>query len=227
MSFIKRQTQFISNYKYVFLRGTLNTIVISLLGIVFGLIFGTIIALLRLSKNKFLNFISTAYVEIVRGTPMIVQMMIIYFGLKDIIPMELSVLRHPIFLCSLAISLNSAAYVAEVIRGGIQSVEKGQMEGARSLGLTYGQAMREIIIPQAIRNILPALVNEFIALIKESSIVFTVGIADLMYAGKNLYATTFSTRPLYYTALVYLIMTFLLSKGMGALERKLSYDRNN
>lgn len=227
MSFIERQTEFISNYKYAFLRGALNTIIISVLGIVFGLIFGTIIALLRLSKNKFLNFISTAYVEIVRGTPMIVQMMIVYFGLKDIIPPEISVLRHPIFLCSLAISLNSAAYVAEVIRGGILSVEKGQMEGARSLGLTHGQAMREIIIPQAVRNILPALVNEFIALIKESSIVFTVGIADLMYAGKNLQSSTYSTRPLYYTALVYLIMTFLLSKGMGALERKLSYDRNN
>ena len=139
MSFIERQIQFISKNKYVFLRGTLNTIIISVLGIVFGLIFGTIIALLRLSKNKFLNFISTAYVEIVRGTPMIVQMMIIYFGLKDIIPMELSVIRHPIFLCSLSISLISAAYVAEVIRGGIQSVEKGQMEGARSLGLTYGK----------------------------------------------------------------------------------------
>lgn len=224
MNFITNNINFISQYGYAFLIGALKTIEISFISIICGMILGTFLALMKLSKSHILKLISTAYIEIIRGTPMLVQITIVYFGLKAVIPENLTFFRSTIFLCSLAISVNSAAYVAEVIRGGIQSVEKGQMEGARSLGLTEAQAMKHIIIPQAIKNILPALVNEFISLIKESSVVFTVGITDLFYVGKNLQSTLFNTKPLYFAALIYLLITFSLSKTMGLLERKLSHD---
>lgn len=156
---------------------------------------------------------------------MLVQIMIVYFGLKQIIPDSLGFLKAPMFLCSLSISLNSAAYIAEIIRSGINSVDKGQMEAARSLGLSHKLAMKKIILPQAIKNILPALVNEFITLIKESSITYTVGVAELMYVGKNISTSTFEfTKPFVYAALIYFIMTFSLSKAMGLLERRLAND---
>jgi len=169
--------------------------------------------------------VSSIYIEIVRGTPMLVQIMIVYFGLKKIIPEQFTILTAPMFLCALSISLNSAAYIAEIIRSGISSVDFGQMEAARSLGLNEKQAMRKIIMPQAIKNILPALVNEFITLIKESSITYTVGVGELMYAGKSISSGTFElVRPFIFTACIYFIMTFSLSKAMGRLERRLSND---
>ncbi len=122
---------------------------------------------------------------------MLVQIMIVYFGLKKIIPEQFTLLTAPMFLCALSISLNSAAYVAEIIRSGIASVDPGQMEAARSLGLNKKQAMAKVIMPQAIKNILPALVNEFITLIKESSITYTVGVGELMYAGKTISSGTY------------------------------------
>lgn len=225
MNFIESQMNYISNYLPIYLAGAWVTIQLSLMGVVIGVFLGLLLALLRTTKNKLLYFAGTAYVEVVRGTPMMVQIMIVYFGLKNIIPDSLMYLKSPMLLCALSIGLNSAAYIAEIIRSGINSVDKGQMEAARSLGLTKGQAMRKVILPQAVKNILPALVNEFITLIKESSITFTVGIAELTYRGKNLASTLFQpVRPLVYAAIIYFIMTFTLSKAMGRLERRLARD---
>ncbi|MDO5027703.1 MAG: amino acid ABC transporter permease [Bacillota bacterium] len=225
MNFINNQIDFLSKYGASYMQGALTTIQLSIVGVILGLSFGILLALMKTSKNKLFNFLSSAYIEIVRGTPMLVQIMIVYFGLKQIIPDSLAFLKAPMFLCSLSISLNSAAYVAEIIRSGINSVDKGQMEAARSLGLNKSLAMKKIILPQAIKNILPALVNEFITLIKESSITYTVGVAELMYAGKSISSSTYQfTKPFVYAALIYFIMTFSLSKAMGLLERRLAND---
>ncbi|MGI5949301.1 amino acid ABC transporter permease [Peptoniphilus sp.] len=225
MTFITNQIEFLSRYLPSYLRGALTTIELSVVGVILGLTLGILLALMKISKSKFLNILSGAYIEIVRGTPMLVQIVIVYFGLKQIIPDSLAFLKAPMFLCSLSISLNSAAYVAEIIRSGINSVDIGQMEAARSLGLSHKMAMRKVIMPQAVKNILPALVNEFITLIKESSITYTVGVAELMYAGKSISSSTYAlTKPFVYVAIIYFIMTFSLSKAMGVLERRLAND---
>lgn len=207
-----------SKYYSFFLDGAKFTIILAIFTVLFGVLFGVLLALLRLSKNKVLNFIATAYVEFIRGTPLMVQLFIIYFGLPNLIGFPLPDMLAAI----LALSMNSAAYIAEIIRAGIQAVDKGQMEAARSLGMNYGMAMRHIIIPQAIKNILPALGNEFIVVIKESSIVSVIGIGELMYNADTVRGNTYKAfEPLLIAALMYFIMTFTLSKLMGRLERRL------
>ena len=159
---------------------------------------------------------------------MLTQVFFIFFGLATLINFKdfgISISTFAYITGVIAVSLNSAAYVAEIIRSGISSIDKGQMEAARSLGLNHKQAMKKVILPQAIKNILPALVNEFITLIKESSITYTVGVGELMYAGKSISSGIYEpVRPFIYTALVYFIMTFSLSKAMGRLERRLAND---
>ncbi len=222
---IMNQFAFLERYLPTYLNGAITTIELSIIGVILGFTLGVILALMKTSKLKILNILSSIYIEIVRGTPMLVQIMIVYFGLKKIIPEQFTLLTAPMFLCSLSISLNSAAYIAEIIRSGISSVDVGQMEAARSLGLNQKQAMKKVIMPQAIKNILPALVNEFITLIKESSITYTVGVGELMYAGKSISSGTFElVRPFIFTACIYFIMTFSLSKAMGVLERRLAND---
>lgn len=225
MSFLTSQINFLQRYFPTYINGAITTIELSIVGVLLGFTLGVLLALMKISKSKILNIIASIYIEIVRGTPMLVQIMIVYFGLKKVIPEQFTILTAPMFLCSLSISLNSAAYIAEIIRSGISSIDKGQMEAARSLGLNHKQAMKKVILPQAIKNILPALVNEFITLIKESSITYTVGVGELMYAGKSISSGIYEpVRPFIYTALVYFIMTFSLSKAMGRLERRLAND---
>ena len=225
MSFLTSQINFLQRYFPAYINGAITTIELSIVGVLLGFTLGVLLALMKISKSKILNIIASIYIEIVRGTPMLVQIMIVYFGLKKVIPEQFTILTAPMFLCSLSISLNSAAYIAEIIRSGISSIDKGQMEAARSLGLNHKQAMKKVILPQAIKNILPALVNEFITLIKESSITYTVGVGELMYAGKSISSGIYEpVRPFIYTALVYFIMTFSLSKPMGRLERRLAND---
>ena len=225
MGIISEQVAFANKYLPTYLNGALTTIELSIIGVLLGFTIGIILALMKTSKIKILNILSSIYIEVVRGTPMLVQILIVYFGLKKIIPEQFTLLTAPMFLCALSISLNSAAYVAEIIRSGIASVDHGQMEAARSLGLNKKQAMVKVIMPQAIKNILPALVNEFITLIKESSITYTVGVGELMYAGKSISSGTYElVRPFIFTACIYFIMTFSLSKAMGLLERRLAND---
>ena len=165
---------------------------------------------------KILNSICQLYLSVTRGTPVVVQIMIIYF----VIFMPIGVDK---FLAAvICFGLNSGAYVAEIVRGGIMSVDNGQTEAGRSLGFTYMQTMWHIVFPQAFKNVLPALANEFVVLLKETSIAFYIGLGDLMYAGNAIRAATYSPfMPLVAVAIIYLIMVLVLSKLVSLLERRL------
>ena len=206
--------QSLFEYKMYYIDGLKYTIVLSIISVLIGSLFGVMLSLMKLSKNKVFNFLATAYIEFFRGTPLLVQVYIIYYWLSFDIPKFAAGI--------LALSLNSAAYVAEIIRGGIQSVDNGQMEAARSLGLSYSLSMRHIIIPQAIKNVLPALGNEFIVIIKESAIVSVIGIHEIMYNAQVIRANTFDPfTPLFVAAMIYFAMTFTLSKVLGRLEGRM------
>lgn len=214
--------KFIEKWGGPYIQGTLITLKISFLGVFIGLFLGLFVALMRMSKKKFPRIISGAYVELIRGTPLIVQVMIAYYGFISIIPDQYGWLKNPFALSLAAICINSSAYVSEVIRSGLQSVDKGQMEAARSLGLNQRQAMRHVIIPQAIKIVLPALGNEFVTLIKESAIVAFVGIPDIMYAAKVASGASYRVFKSYILAMViYFVLVFTLSKLLQAYERRL------
>ncbi|KGG80695.1 arginine ABC transporter permease [Caloranaerobacter azorensis H53214] len=208
---------FLAKYYMFFIYGLKNTILLAIFSVCLGVILGIFLALMKISKNRILNIISTTYIEFIRGTPLLVQLYIIYYGLPNI------GIDLPDFLAGIiALSINSAAYVAEIIRAGIQAVDKGQMEAARSLGMTHNMTMKYIIIPQAFKNILPALGNEFIVVIKESSIVSIIGIHELMYNADTVRGNTFQPfEPLIVVALIYFIITFTLSKLLGLAERRM------
>lgn len=209
---------FLSKYYMFFLNGAKFTIILAFFTVLFGVVLGLILALMRISKIKILNIIAGAYIEFIRGTPLMVQIFIIYYALPDMIGFNIPEMPSAI----MALAINSGAYVAEIIRAGIQAVDKGQMEAARSLGLSYGAAMRYVIVPQAIKNILPALGNEFVVVIKESSVVSVIGIKELMYNADTVRGNTYRAfEPLIVAALIYFIMTFTLSKLMGGFERRL------
>lgn len=204
---------FIEKYYKFFLNGTYTTLILSLLTVVFGVLGGLILSLMKTSGNKMLKGIATAYIEFIRGTPLLIQLYIVYYGVQGI----------PMFTAGIiAMSINSSAYIAEIIRAGIGAVDKGQMEAARSLGMPVGLTYKEIIIPQALKNILPALGNEFIVLIKESAIVSVIGIHDLMYNTDTIRGITYiAFEPLIVAAFIYFVLTFTLSKGMGSIERRM------
>ncbi|MFC4779394.1 amino acid ABC transporter permease [Paenibacillus sp. GCM10023252] len=208
---------FLPDYYSYFLNGAWKTLQLSFFSVIAGTLLGVLVALMRLSSNWILKAISATYVEIIRGTPMLVQIFIIYYGLAEF-GIVMSAFVSGIF----ALSLNIAAYMSEVFRAGIDAIDKGQMEAARSLGMTRSMAMRHIILPQAFRNMLPAIGNEFIVIIKDSSLVSVIGIGELMYNADVVRGVTFiPLEPLLVAALIYLIMTFTLSKLLGRLERKL------
>lgn len=210
-----------NGYKLLF-DGLKTTLLISICAVILGVVLGLILALMKLtevrySKKTFLSVLSGIYIDIVRGTPVVVQLLIMYM-----IVFRNSSEYSAILAAITTFGLNSAAYVAEIIRAGILAVDNGQMEGGRSLGLTYGQTMRYIIIPQAIKNILPALGNEFIALIKETSIVGYVAIQDLTKASDFIISRTYETfMPLIVLAVIYYIIVKILTKLMAILERRL------
>lgn len=205
---------FLGKYYMFFLIGAKNTIIIAAFSVLFGVVLGTLLALMKQSKIWVLRTISSAYIEFVRGTPLLVQLFIVYYGL----PMNLSAIPAGI----VALSFNSGAYVAEIIRAGIGAVDKGQMEAARSLGMTHIESMRYIILPQALRNILPVLGNEFITVIKESSIVSVIGIPEIMYNAETVRGNTFKPfEPLLAAAIIYFVLTYSLSKLVGLTERRL------
>lgn len=211
---------FLIKYYPFFLDGIKLTLLLALITIIFGSILGLILCILKISKYKILRAIASIYIEIIRGTPLIVQLIIIHYGLK--------INMTELMSASIALSLNSAAYIAEIMRAGIISINKGQMEAAKSLGMNHFKAMKLIIIPQAIKNILPALANEFVVLIKESAIVSYIGLADLMYKANQIRSLTYLTlEPLLVAALIYLIITFTLSKFIHYFERKLNKDNDS
>jgi His/Glu/Gln/Arg/opine family amino acid ABC transporter permease subunit len=223
--FIQTEIEFIRKYYYAYLSGIGVTILLSMIGVVFGSLLGLLIATMRLSEKKVLRGIARAYIEAIRGTPLMVQLLIIFFGLKVVIPKDMEFLRNSILLCSVAIIINAGAYIAEIFRGGINSVDKGQVEAARSLGLDKSQTLKKIVLPQAIKIILPSLGNEFIALIKETAIVIMVGVPDIIYKATAVKAQTFMPiKPMVYAAICYLILTLSLSKLMGVWERSMAND---
>ncbi|HDK7724280.1 ABC transporter substrate-binding protein/permease [Staphylococcus aureus] len=210
---------FISKYGSFFLKGIKITILISLIGVALGSILGAFVALMKLSKIKIISWIASIYIEILRGTPMLVQVFIVFFGITAALGLDISAL-----VCgTIALVINSSAYIAEIIRAGINAVDKGQMESARSLGLNYRQTMKSVIMPQAIKNILPALGNEFVTLIKESSIVSTIGVGEIMFNAQVVQGISFDPfTPLLVAAALYFVLTFVLTRIMNMIEGRLN-----
>ncbi|HDJ1232717.1 TPA: ABC transporter substrate-binding protein/permease, partial [Staphylococcus aureus] len=210
---------FISKYGSFFLKGIKITILISLIGVALGSILGAFVALMKLSKIKIISWIASIYIEILRGTPMLVQVFIVFFGITAALGLDISAL-----VCgTIALIINSSAYIAEIIRAGINAVDKGQMEAARSLGLNYRQTMKSVIMPQAIKNILPALGNEFVTLIKESSIVSTIGVGEIMFNAQVVQGISFDPfTPLLVAAALYFVLTFVLTRIMNMIEGRLN-----
>ena len=208
---------FIEEDRYMLLvRGIGVTISVSLLAVFIGIVIGFFIDLCNLSKNKVLKTIGGIYTDVIRGTPSVTQLMIIYF-------VVFATVRWPKWIIAgIAFGINSGAYVAEIIRAGILSIDKGQTEAGRSLGLTAGQTMVGIIMPQAVKNIFPTLCNEFIVLIKETAIVGYVGLMDIQKAGDFIKSSTFlAFMPLIGTAIIYYVMIKLLTLGLKKIEESL------
>ncbi len=217
------------------------TLVLTVLSLLLGIVIGVVVALMRTSdwrpfrrlkskkdddwrskiaKCNPLAIIAKLYVDIIRGTPLLVQLLIMYyvvFGSYTFMP--------KLFVAAIAFGVNAGAYIAEIIRGGIDSVDSGQMEAARSLGLSRWQAMRLVILPQALKNSLPALISEFIALLKETSVVGWIGLNDIMRGADNIrFQTATAFQSLFAAALMYLILTAIFTRVMSRVERRLKDD---
>lgn len=199
----------------LFIEGVILTLQISALALVISLPIGILLGLCRISRNKIVSFIATAYIEVMRGVPLLVLLFWIFFVLGR------SLSLGPYWSAVLGLAFFSAAFVAEIIRAGIQSVPRGQMEAARSSGMSYIQAMKLIILPQAFRKVLPPLASQFIILIKDSSLVSVISVVDLTLITKNLVATTFRPLEIWtFVALLYFVITFSLSRFIGYFEKK-------
>ncbi len=206
-----------SSFPYL-LVGARTTLVLTTVSVSAGIVLGTVLALMRLSHRRLLSGVAAAYIDVFRGTPLLAQILFVFYGLPQVLGFPLSSLTAGL----LALSLNSAAYVAEIVRSGIQSVEKGQIEAAQSTGMTHGQIMRYIVLPQAFRRIIPPLGNEFIAMLKDSSLVSVIALEDLMRRGQLLGSRTFRYfEVLLAVTVMYLVLTRAVSYLVGRLERRL------
>lgn len=219
---------FLDRYFPYFVSGTGVTIIISLVTVLLGTLIGLIMALMKLSKNKPLNWLANIYIEVLRGTPMLLQIMIGFLVLQGLFPsrdLEVGVLTVDLgrlFPGMVVLSLNSGAYVAEIIRGGIMAINYGQSEAAFSLGLRPAQTMRYVVLPQALRNILPPLGNEFITLIKDSSLLTAIGINELMGSAQIVISSSYiPLEPYFVAAALYFVMTFATSRLLNLWEKKL------
>ena len=214
---------FLSTYWPFYVEGLKITIIFSIFAVIFGIILGIALALMKLSKLRVLRGVAVSYINFVRGTPILVQIYIVYFGLFSF-GINLSDSTAGIA----ALAINSGAYVAEIVRAGIESVDKGQIEAARSLGLSHAATTRLLVIPQAIKNILPALCNELIVT-KNTSMLSIIGIHDLMYNTDTIRGNTLlAFEPLIIAAIIYFTISYILTKLIGVLERRLksSDDRS-
>lgn len=207
-------------WKLFLLTGLKNTVILTIISVSLGTVLGTLVAMLKMSRLRIARFISSVYVEVIRGTPILLQLYVFYFVLPNIF----TFLKLSQFMwVSIALCINSSAYVSEVIRAGIQAVDKGQTEAARSLGLNEGQTMIKIVLPQAVRNILPALGNEFIMMLKETSLASTFFLGDIMTSYQIVKGATFLTlEPLTIVAAIYLCVTYPLSKLVDKFGKKMS-----
>ena len=206
------------------LAGAGVTIEITAIAVGLGFIFGLITSVCRLSGVKILQVIAVCYVNIIRGTPMLVQIFLIYFAL----PMVIGERINPFVAAVAACSINSGAYVSEIFRAGIQSVDKGQMEAGRSLGLSWMQTMRYVILPQAFKHVIPPLGNEFISMTKETSLVSVIGFEELTRRGQLIIAKTYGSFEIWLTvAAIYLVMTLTIARLVSYLERRSATDDRN
>ena len=229
MSFFDWIVKLVSEYWPEFLNGTKNTLIMALTGTLAGFTIGLLIAIVRtipVAKNdsrfkkvffRCVNTILTAYIEIIRGTPMLVQALIVHYSL--FVKLGMPSLVSAIII----ISFNTAAYMAEIVRGGIMSIDKGQFEGAHSVGMSHFQTMRHVILPQAVKNIMPSIGNEFVVNIKDSSVLSVIAITELMFIAKQAGGTYAKFVPAYVIcAVIYFVLTFTVTRLLRLLERKLT-----
>ncbi|MDO5531732.1 amino acid ABC transporter permease [Sutterella sp.] len=199
------------------LRGAGLTLEITALSVGLGLLIGLVLSLMQLSHSKLLSLPAKVYVDFIRGTPLLIQIFIIYFALPNIVGHRID----PYIAAVAACSLNSGAYIAEIFRGGIQSISNGQVRAGLSLGMTYGQTMRYIVLPQAFKRIIPPLGNEFIAMLKDSSLVSVIGFEELTRSGQLIIAETYGTLEIWScVAILYLVMTLTISRFISWLEKR-------
>lgn len=201
--------------KLSYITSYLITIKLTVGGIFIGIVLGFILAFLKFLNIKVLNFIIDEYIDLIRGTPILIQLMVFAF-------IVFAAWSNSLYAAIIALGLNSSAYVAEIVRSGINSVDKGQMEAARAMGLSYGVSMRKVVFPQAIKNILPALANEFISLFKETSVVGMIGIFDLTMFSQSLQATLFTAQPILFAAVIYYASVKFFTLLAKILETRLN-----
>ena len=206
-------------YGMNFVNGLGTTLLLALVSVSVGCLIGALVAIMRLSKSKVLGGIATVYTEIIRDTPLLLQLYFFYFLLPDLLP----ALRLSKFTCiAIALLFNSGAYMSEIFRSGIQSIDRGQTEAARSLGLSASQTMTRIVLPQAFKNVLPAMCNEFVAITKETSLASTFYVGDLMTQYQTISGKTYLVlEPLIIIGVIYFVVTFTMSKFVALLEKKL------
>ncbi|MBC3899944.1 amino acid ABC transporter permease [Acetobacterium malicum] len=205
------------------LAGLALTVEITIISLILAGILGMVFGLLSVSKRKGLRAIALVYVDIVRGTPLLVQAFFIYFG----IPAALGIQSDPVVSGVITLSLNAGGYLAEIVRGGIESISRGQMEAARSLGLPYGMAMRSVILPQAIRTMTPALINQCIITLKDTSLLSVIGVTELTQTGRLIIANNYQSFEVWaIVAVMYFIIIMILSKISKRIERKMSYGKS-
>lgn len=214
----------IKTYGNMLLSSLGNTLLLTLLALIFAMIIGLIFALMNVGKNRIFNFIGTVYVDAVRGVPLIVLAYFIYFGVPQGIKMigftnfKLPALQAGV----IALSMNCGAYMAEIIRAGIESVDKGQMEAARSLGLPYGTSMRRVVLPQAIRTMIPSIINQFIITLKDTSILSVIGFPELTNMGKTISGNTFKSLQTWaVVGIMYMVVIVTLSRVAKYIERRI------
>lgn len=199
------------------------TVQITIISLILAGILGMVFGLLSVSKRKSLRAIALVYVDIVRGTPLLVQAFFIYFG----IPAALGIQSDPVVSGVITLSLNAGGYLAEIVRGGIESISRGQMEAARSLGLPYGMAMRSVILPQAIRTMTPALINQCIITLKDTSLLSVIGVTELTQTGRLIIANNYQSFEVWaIVAMMYFVIIMILSKISKRIERKMSYGKS-
>lgn len=219
--------QILRTYGSMLLGALGKTLLLTLLSLFFAMIIGMIFALMNVGKNRLLNLIGTVYVDAVRGVPLIVLAYFIYFGvpagMKAVFPeFRLSALQAG----TIALAMNCGAYMAEIIRAGIESVDKGQMEASRSLGLSYGKSMRLVVLPQAIRTMIPSIINQFIITLKDTSILSVIGFPELTNMGKTISGNTFKSLQTWaIIGVMYMIVIITLSKLAKRIERRIKRDR--
>lgn len=213
---------FVKYWDLFLIKGLTATILLSIMTVFFGTVFGALLALVKISKIKPLKWLVNAIVEIIRGTPMLLQLYISTFLIPVIIPAMNELENKKILCISFTLILNSAAYVSEIIRSGIEAVDKGQTEAARSLGLNGTTTMIQVVLPQAVKNILPALGNEFITVIKETSLASTFYVGELMTQYHVIVGKTHNSLPiLMIIGIIYFVLNFVLSKLLGVFERRM------